>query len=149
MNKFLQRFRGISLVVLAAIFGIATRIGVAGAQQTSDLVPCSGPACKWCDVFALLQKVLNTGTSILVFIVIIFIMYGGLLYIIGGSAGSDAQTKRAKEIIMDAIVGFVLILLAWLLVNTVIVGLSGANLQDFLSISCQQFDEIIKPGGGT
>lgn len=151
--------------IILAVFLVFALAEPTLAQNTGDLVPCSGPACQWCDVFKLLQNVLNTFTALLGFIVIIFIMYGGYLYLIGGTVGgttskkkddgsvsySNASAARGKETMTDAIVGLVLIMLAWLLTNAVIVGLTGAKLTDFLSVDCSEFESLLPdatPGGG-
>ena len=48
------------------------------------------------------------------------IIYGGILYVT--SAGNDENVQKAKKILMYAIVGIVVILLSFAIVNTVIGG---------------------------
>lgn len=51
-----------------------------------------------------------------------YLIYGGIVYITGGAAGAE----NAKKIIINAIIGVVVILLAYILVNAVI-GLLGGS----------------------
>jgi hypothetical protein len=146
------------VVACLAFFAIAATSQAQTTTIGKDLVPCSGTACKWCDVFALLQNVFNTATFLLFPVVIVFIMYGGVLYIIGGTAGSDKQIKRAKDIVSDAITGLIIVLLSFVIVNALVVGITGAKIENFLQIDCQSInfptEPVIPPppppgGGGT
>jgi len=52
------------------------------------------------------------------------IIYGGFLYV--SAAGNDEKIGKAKKIIMYAIVGIIVILLSFAIVNTVLVAGTGA-----------------------
>ncbi len=51
-------------------------------------------------------------------------IYAGFLYLTAGVSADN--TKKAKQIITDAIIGIIIILISWVIVNTVIVQVSGA-----------------------
>ena len=118
LTKNISHKLGLVLIAAAALFGIAsfalgaTHVGIteiidtpeAHAQVTGiggegDIVPCQGIGCNWCDLIKLLQNVFNVAAGILGILIMIYIFYGAILYIIGGSVGSDEQTKKAKSTI--------------------------------------------------
>lgn len=57
-------------------------------------------------------------------IAVVMIIYGGFLYVT--AAGNDEKIGKAKKIIMYAIVGIVVILLSFAIVNTVLGAGTGA-----------------------
>jgi len=86
------------------------------------LVPCGTPdcPCQLCHLFELLDNILR------------FVMFevvpvlAGLMLVIGGiwfyfSGASEEQKRRAKAIVTSSVIGIVIILTAWLVVNTILV----------------------------
>ncbi len=63
-------------------------------------------------------NVLNFGLTFLGLIAVAFIVYAGFLYVT--SAGDDGNMEKAKKIILYAVIGILVILAAFALVNTVI-----------------------------
>jgi hypothetical protein len=51
---------------------------------------------------------------------VLMIIYGGILYIT--AAGEQSKIDKGKKIIMYAIIGIIIILLSWALVNTILGG---------------------------
>ena len=101
------------------------------AQQNilpGQIVPqeCNNPGgCKSvCDLATLAQNVLNTGIYVAVFLSAILFAWAGWLYLTG-AAGSDLS--RAKEIFFNVAVGLVIILIGWLVVDTLIKTLTGGQ----------------------
>ena len=66
----------------------------------------------------LITKVINVMLFIIGVLSVIMIVYGGILYVI--SAGDSGRVSKAKNTIMYAIVGLVVALLAYAIVNFVI-----------------------------
>jgi hypothetical protein len=72
------------------------------------------------------QIVLNIVNFILYFlglIAVIMVIYGGITYVI--SAGNQESVEKAKKIIMYAVIGLIIVLISFALVNTI---LSGAGV---------------------
>ena len=65
----------------------------------------------------------------------IFVIYAGYLYVIAG--GDDAQHEKAKKIIIFAVVGILVVLISYALVNTIIIHAPAGT------------DDRDGPGGGT
>ena len=56
-------------------------------------------------------------------VAVLFIVYGGMLYIT--SAGDPEKAGKGKTILMYAVIGIVIVALAWTIVNTVITNIVG------------------------
>ena len=73
----------------------------------------------------LILTFLNFFLGFLGLISVIMIIYGGILYVT--AAGEQERVDKGKKIIMYAIVGIVIILLAFALVNTILGGLGAGG----------------------
>lgn len=87
----------------------------------SGLIPCSGPDCNYSSLLQLGNNIINycivIGTSIfsLVF------MYAGYLYLTAN--GDTGQIGKAHGLFWNAIVGFVIMLSAWLIIDFILTNL--------------------------
>lgn len=98
--------------------------------KAAGLVPCGGEdedPCTVCDLLILFQNVLKFALVIVFLIVIVFIVYGGFRWIFSG--GNEANIKAGMKIITNAIIGLMIVLCAWLIVNTVfwLIGQAGGK----------------------
>lgn len=88
--------------------------------QAAGLVPCGGenePECTLCHLFEFIKKILDLiFEKIAPWILIIIFFYGGFLWLFSG--GKEETIKRGQTLIMNAIIGFVIVFCAWLIVNT-------------------------------
>jgi len=66
-----------------------------------------------------IQKIVNLLLYVLGIIAVIVIIIGGLRYVISG--GDASATKAAKDMILFAVVGLIVAVLAWSIVNFVVV----------------------------
>ncbi len=66
----------------------------------------------------LILTIVNYFLGFLGLIAVIMVIYGGVTYVI--SAGNDEAVGKAKKIIMYALIGIVIILLSFVLVNAVL-----------------------------
>lgn len=74
----------------------------------------------------LARTIVNFFLYFLGFIATLMIIYGGILYVT--SAGNDENVGKAKKILMYAVVGIVVILLSFAIVNTVIGGAGTGDI---------------------
>ena len=70
-----------------------------------------------------IQTILNFFLGFLGLIAMGFLVYGGFLYVTAGA--SDENIDKAKKIITYAVVGIIVVFLAFALINTVISGLGN------------------------
>ncbi len=66
----------------------------------------------------LVLTIVNYFLLFLGLLTVLMIIYGGVLYIT--AAGEQGKVDKAKKIIMYAVIGIIIILLSWALVNTIL-----------------------------
>ena|SRR3989338_4971925 len=74
----------------------------------------------------LARTIVNFFLYFLGFLATIMIIYGGVLYVT--SAGNDENVGKAKKILLYAIVGIIVILLSFAIVNTIIGGAGTGDI---------------------
>lgn len=123
-----------------------------GAQVTDDSVPgetvgtsrivtCGRPGqpmCHLCDLIAGFNNVIQYLMRIAIGIALLAIMIGGVMYIV--SAGDTGMMDMAKNAIKNAIIGFILIFTAFLIINTTITYLGAKSNLGINIISWGKFD---------
>ena len=106
--------------ITAASMAISQFILAASVRAQSNPNPLPQPHSS--DLGPILQNVINWILGIAGLLAVLMLVIGGVRYVI--SAGNPTQTEGAKKTIIYALVGIVVIILAYVLVNTVI-GLFG------------------------
>ena len=107
--------------------------GIVPLCNTGDLVDGKFPVP--CD-FTYLMKLINSIINFLLFkiatpLIALIIMYTGYLYITAG--GSTGQTEKVRHILFSAVIGYVIALSAWLIVNTILSSLGvDSSINTFL-----------------
>ena len=107
-----------ALIVLGLMVGAVSLFSflpTAGAQLLStqdQIIPGET------DLRSLVISMINYALGFLGLIAVIMVMYGGITYVI--SAGNDEAVGNAKKIIMFALIGLVIIMLAFAMVNWVL-----------------------------
>ena len=119
-----------STVLFLVVFIIAPSLVLAqGNILPGQIVPqqCNDPGgCKSiCDLAQVAQNILNTGIYIAVFLSAILFAWAGFLYLTN-SANSSGISK-AKEVFFNVAVGLVIILVGWLVIDTVMKVLAGGK----------------------
>ena len=105
-----------------------TNSPIPGTTDAGGIVPCGRGGqnmCTLCDLIRGLNVIIQYIMKIAIGVSLLAIAIGGILYTI--SAGESAAMEKAKSTIKSAIFGFVIILAAWLIINTAISAL-GANI---------------------
>ncbi len=85
-----------------------------------------------CDLAKLAQNILTDGIYIAVFLSAVLFAWAGLKMLT--SVANPGERTRAKEIFTNVAIGLVIILASWLLVDTVMRTLTGANYGPWNSI---------------
>ena len=105
-------------LLLTSCFLILNSVSAAG------LVPeCKGGICTYCDFLALAQNIIKFLMEVSISISVIFIIYGAVMLMI--SSGSPERAQRSKAIITNAVIGVAIALGAWLIINTILIALTG------------------------
>ena len=80
-----------------------------------------GAVCAICDIFLLLQSILNfIWWYITIPLAALFLAYGGVLMILPYIGGSAAMHEKGRKVITQAFVGILIIFFAWLAIDTII-----------------------------
>lgn len=77
------------------------------------------------DIREFAKTILNFILGFLGFIAVVYIIYGGFLYIMSG--GDDANVEKGKKIILNAAIGIIIILASFAIVNTVLKAPTGVS----------------------
>ncbi len=92
--------------------------------QGFSLIPCGGyttastAPCTVNDIFYLVARVTNWLISFGALYAVIHIIVSGFKFVL--SQGNEEAAKKAREGIVNAVLGFALVLMAFLVVNTVV-----------------------------
>ena len=108
------------------IFFIGPSIALAANTLPGQIVPAScnevGGCQSVCDLATIAQNVLNTGIYIAVFLSAMLFAWAGWLYL---TSAAGSEISRAKSIFFNVVVGLVIILAGWLVVDTLMRTLVG------------------------
>lgn len=118
-------FAAINSVGLGALKG--PLISCTGFYSTSTSGMSTLPQCtSLCDLIQTAANVIYFGISVALFIIMpILFVWGGLMFMF--SRGKPEGISKAKSILTGAVIGLLIVLGAWLIVNTVVTVLFGSN----------------------
>jgi hypothetical protein len=119
MKKTLSRLASLAAVLF---WGFGVPLTARAALINPNDRPPDIPATT--NIRTAVIRVINYLLSFVGLIAVAFLIYAGFLYLFSGV--SEENTKKAKEIITNVVIGIIIILMAWVIVNTVIVQLTGA-----------------------
>lgn len=124
-----------------------------GAVVAGGLVSCGDegePKCEFCQAVATIDNVVNWLVRILTTIVTIILMYAGIR--MTTSVGNTAAKQAAKSLIYNALIGFAIVLGAWviidLLLQSLLVSTNGLTLPWLSNFNCVAFTEKVSTFGG-
>jgi len=133
---FLQNKKVVAgFVSLALLSLIITPSLLFAANAYTPLVTCDGSVANPCNFNALItmvNRIINWVISISAVIFAVTLIYGGYLYITSG--GDTGKQGEARGIITNTLYGFVIILVSWLIVYTILKALvpDGSTIFKFI-----------------
>jgi len=109
------------------------------------LVPCGGYAtpdpgmCTLCHLIVGIKGIIDYAFLIFVALALVMLVISGIMYIV--SAGNSGMMESAKGLMKNVLVGFALVLLAWLIINTTMLvigarGDLGIGVQSWHTFNC-------------
>lgn len=121
---------------------------------TGGLVPCGrlcddlltpeideSQPCSLCAMFYMLERIIDFTVSLGVEIAVLALVIAGLLYVSSGGDAGRARTARSAA--TNVVLGFALVLLAWLVVHTVLRVTGYINFGNWNRIGCELPSKII------
>lgn len=96
--------------------------------QKIIIQPAGDGAFDWgfCDLMGTMNTVLHFIVALAALIAVGIIVYAGVRMVT--APGSSSEHEEGKKILWSAIKGLVLVLAAWLIIDTIIVVLKGSSL---------------------
>jgi len=120
MVKFGPKWHMAIVIVASLAPAVALAAGI-----PKQIVPCTGTNCTVCDITSLAENILNFGIFLAVVISAFLFAYAGILYM---ANEEGAKIKQAKSIFVSVAIGLVIILSAWLLIDTIMYTFTGSHL---------------------
>lgn len=103
------------------VFGVLVMPFVVGAQSFTDaIVPCRGVDCGLDDFAQLAQNLMNFGIFFASLIAAGLFAWAGFTMLKAHSTGDEHDIDTAKHLFWDVAIGFLIILGAWLVVDTLL-----------------------------
>lgn len=127
----------------AILFSILYSLFSILPAQAAGLVPCGGLSpgenpCTYCDLLKLFKGVIDFLMYIIFPIATIMIIWGGI--VIMTARESPERVKQGRAIITAAVVGILIALLSWLILDTIFkviaVGWSNTGLGPWNQLKC-------------
>lgn len=114
-------------MALMPLFTPLTASAQIGSNPVGQQFQCdqtSGLNCNNRTLGALFKTILQWALGIAFAIAVIFLIYGGFLYITSG--GNEEQATKGKSAVVNALIGIVVIILSFVIVN-VVANLASGN----------------------
>jgi len=115
----------ITLIFFATILFVAIPAEATHMFPTSvpdGIVPCATQAvprpCTLCDLIVGFYRIFQYGLFMVITLAFVAITIAGIMYLV--STGNEGLMKAAKSFLQAALIGFVFVAAAWLLVNIVL-----------------------------
>lgn len=101
------------------IIGVALLLPV--LVFSGGIVPCNGPDCNFDSLLQLARNIIDFLIVVSIPLAVIAFIYAGFSYITAG--GNEGKIKKAHDIFWKVLWGFVFVLSAWLIVQTILAAL--------------------------
>src|SRR3989344_269729 len=146
MKKVLQTA---ILVAVFATLALSFLPSSASAQFfEGPLLPCGVTRpCQACDLVKLAQNIINFLITLSVFIAVGLFIYAGILYVSSGPNPSNIE--KAHKIFWNVLVGFIIALAAFLIVETIMQALFKQELGPWNEIQCVALPQPSSPGAAS
>ena len=105
----------------AAFLDIWRRTGKSGGS-TCNIDPAG---CGLCDGLKVAVNIVNDASTVATILVTGMMVYGAIRLMISG--GSEEMVKEAKGIFKSAVIGLIIVLCSWLIIDTVIHLIAGPS----------------------
>ena len=122
-------------VLLLILMALAPVVAI-GAGLPDKIVTCDGVDCKVCDVATTAQNVLNMGIFVTIFLSAVLFAWAGWKHVTAG--GDSGKVGEARRIFTNVGIGLVLILAAWLIVDTLMKTLTNGSFGPWNKV-CELF----------
>lgn len=113
----------VGVLVLSNLVPVAFADLISGSDQPDSLRQATGGEGS---IRALALRIVNYFLGFLGIVAVMMVIFGGITYVMAG--GKQESIESGKKIIMYALVGIIIILLAFAIVNTVLGAAAGGGV---------------------
>ncbi len=110
--------------ILVVFFACIPLLASAQPGLPEKIVPCNGVDCTVCDLVKLAQNLLNSAIFLAVFMSALLFAYAGWLYLTNEALHAQ---NEAKGLFKDVVIGLIIILGSWMVVDTIMKTLAGGQ----------------------
>jgi hypothetical protein len=110
-----------AFIIISTPLAVTYAAGLVPTCNTGEIDMLTGQYSNPCN-FSYFMDLINGLIKFMLFViatpfVAIIIMYTGYLFLTAG--GSAGQTEKAKKILFNVVIGYIIALAAWLVINTI------------------------------
>ncbi len=106
-------------------------VGCQSVAYAQIIVDCPTPFdCGWDELIAAIDRLIDFGMLIAAPLAAIAFVWAGVLYLT--AAGNEGQIKKAHGIFKSVLIGFILVLSAWLIVKLILNTFAPSISSEFL-----------------
>ena len=121
--------------IILILIGLTIPFFVWAGILSGPIVPCGRDTngngildqsehCTLCDIFKMLQTIITFIGAAIFVIATIFVGVGGIIMLTSG--GSPDKVGQGKAMITNAVIGIIIALLSWVIINEVLIAVSGS-----------------------
>lgn len=112
-------------VALMPVVALVPNYASAQPQQADDIECPEGFRCGETNVAALFKTIAEWALGVAFILAVVFLIYGGFRYILAG--GNEDSAKQGRTAIFNALIGIVIIVLSFIVVQIVYNFVAGGN----------------------
>ncbi|MEK7182152.1 MAG: pilin [Patescibacteria group bacterium] len=129
-NKKMLYFLPFFLIILFVLLSPISLFATETNPLPGGLIPCTNN-CGFNDMITLVQNIITFVLYIAIPIAVGMFTYAGILYLT--ASGKTGQIEKAHTIFLNVLIGFIIVLSAWLIINTIANALlDKSNFKTFL-----------------
>jgi len=120
------------LFLVLVIVMVTLAIPFTTMAQPAQLVPasCAGGQCGYCDLVTMANSIVQFGIFLAALIAAVMFLYAGWLYLT--AVENEGNVTTAKNVLTSVVIGSVIILAAWLVVDVLFFELTGKSIGAFV-----------------
>ena len=120
-----------TMVITASISLLGTPL-LAFASGITTIVPQKTCPLGYGAILMVVQNITNDAIYFAGIFAVLLIAYAGFLFVT--NASSPSNLEKGRKVLMSTVIGFVIVISAWLIVNEVIVTFTTGSLQSVTSL---------------
>lgn len=111
------------ITILMTVFFVPVLVLAQEAQK--GIVPCTGTDCTACDIVGLASNLMQFFVTLAIVIATLMFTWAGVKYITAGP--KPDQISEAHKIFFNVLIGLVVVLAAWLIIDIILRVLPGVD----------------------